>query len=81
MLKAVSDRIIVKLDEAVQSALILPNSEFNTRNSGVVLSVGERVSLVHPGDHIVFHLFDELPLSENGLAVIREKSVLGVYTD
>ena len=44
MLKAVADRIIVKLDESAQSALIMPDVEFNTRNSGVVLSVGERVS-------------------------------------
>lgn len=81
MLKAVADRIIVKLDESAQSALIMPDAEFNTRNSGVVLSVGDRVSLVRPGDRIVFHLFDELPLPEEGLAAIREKSVLGVYTD
>ena len=81
MLKAVADRIIVKLDESVQSALIMPDTEFNTRNSGVVLSVGDRVSLVKSGDRIVFHLFDELPLPEEGMVAIREKSVLGVYTD
>ena len=81
MLKAVADRIIVKLDESGQSALILPDCDFNTRNSGVVLSVGDRVTLVNPGDHIVFHLFDELPLPDAETVAIREKSVLGVYTD
>ncbi|MBR1841035.1 MAG: hypothetical protein IJ778_02785 [Alphaproteobacteria bacterium] len=81
MLKAVADRIIVKLDESAQSALIMPDVEFNTRNSGVVLSVGERVSLVSPGDHIVFHLFDELPLPDEGVVAIREKSLLGIYAE
>ncbi|MCQ2734687.1 MAG: co-chaperone GroES [Alphaproteobacteria bacterium] len=81
MLKAVADRIIVKLDETAQSALIMPNVEFNTRNSGVVLSVGEKVTLVNPGDHVVFHLFDELPLPDEGVVVIREKSLLGVYAE
>lgn len=81
MLKAVADRIIVKLDPLMQSSLIIADSPVNVRNCGVVQSVGDRVKVVKPGNHIVFHLFDELPLPEDGLVVIREKSVLGIYSD
>ena len=81
MLKAVADRIIVKLDAATQSSLIIADSAVDVRNCGVVQSVGDKVRTIKKGNHIVFHLFDELPLPEDGLVVIREKSVLGIYTD
>lgn len=81
MLKAVADRIIVKLDASTQSSLIISDSSVDVRNCGIVQSVGSQVTLVKPGNHIVFHLFDELPLPEEDLVVIREKSVLGVYVD
>ncbi|MEE6206620.1 MAG: hypothetical protein VZR95_01020 [Alphaproteobacteria bacterium] len=81
MLKAVADRIIVKLDPLTPSALIMVDSPINIRNSGVVQSVGDKVKTVTTGDHIIFHLFDELPLPEDGLVVIRENSVLGIYSD
>ena len=81
MLKAVADRIIVKLDAATQSSLIIADAPVDVRNCGVVQSVGDKVKTIKKGNHIVFHLFDELPLPEDGLVVIREKSVLGIYTD
>ncbi|MBQ8481601.1 MAG: hypothetical protein IJ532_03620 [Alphaproteobacteria bacterium] len=76
MYKAIKDRIIIKLDESVKSNLIIANSELYEKNSGVVLSIGNDVKCVNVGDHIIFHLFDEIALSEEGLAVVREKSVL-----
>ena len=81
MFKAVADRIIVKLDKTTHSLLICCDSSIDTRNCGVVQSVGANVVSVKPGDRIVFHLFDDLPLPEDDLVVIREKSVLGIYTD
>ena len=80
MLQAVTDRIIVNLSEDNPTALIYTNEPF-VRNKGTVVSVGPRVSVVRPGDKIIFHRFDELPLPEKNQVVVRESSVLGIYTD
>ena len=77
MLKAIADRIIVRLDEPDKSAVILP--ENTIRNRGVVESIGPFVNRVQVGDHIVFHVFDELDLPEKDLVVIRQSSVLAKY--
>ena len=77
MYKAITDRIIIKLDTATENKAdfyIRPESN----NCGVVISVGDKVREVKVGDKIIFHQFDELPLPEKGLAAVREKSVLGV---
>ena len=66
MLKAIADRIIVRLDAAETSAVI-------------VESTGPSVIGVHTGDHIVFHRFDELELPQKDLVVIKESSVLAKY--
>lgn len=79
MLKAISDRIIVRLAQKESSLLLHPDKPYT--NKGTVLSVGEKVKFVSPGDEIVFHTFDELPLPEEGLAVIRQSSLLGIYAD
>lgn len=77
MYKAITDRIIVKLDAAIENkANFYIQSE--CKNCGLVISVGDKVREIKVGDKIIFHQFDELPLPEKGLAVIREKSVLGV---
>lgn len=78
MLKAIKDRIIIKLDESVKNTIICVNDNAY-RNSGVVLDIGEQVKSVDIGDHIIFHLFDELELPETDLVVIREKSVLAKF--
>lgn len=78
MLKAIMDRIIIRLDEEASSPLILEENR-NVQNRGTVQSIGRDVSLVKPGDRVVFHQFDELPLPETDLVVIREKSLLCVY--
>lgn len=78
MLKAVSDRIIVRLAQEKKTSIMLPEEKHYT-DRGVVESVGERVSGVKAGDKVIFHLFDELPLPEDGLVVIRQKSLLGMW--
>ncbi|MBR2137553.1 MAG: hypothetical protein IJ852_06345 [Alphaproteobacteria bacterium] len=80
MLKAISDRIIVSLCESAQSSLIITDDKAYC-HEGIVRSVGPLVNSVKIGDRIVFHVFDELPLPQDKLAVIREKSLLGIYTD
>lgn len=78
MLNAIMDRIIVRLDVVKPSAVFISDQK-TAQNRGVVISVGPLVSEVKPGDHIVFHQFDELPLPEDDMVVIREKSLLGKY--
>ena len=75
MFKAINDRIIIKYDESEKN-IFIPNEDFPCKNRGVVLDIGDKVKSVKIGDHIIFHLFDEITLPEKDLAVIREKSVL-----
>lgn len=81
MLKAVADRIIVKLDSVAESAILLPDKQKICHNKGIVQSVGPLVTLVKNGDHIVFHPFDELDLPQPDSVVVRESSVLAIYDD
>ena len=80
MLQAVTDRIIVRLEEDKHRSLIY-SGETYISNKGIVISVGPQISDIKPGDKIVFHRFDELPLPEKNHVVVRESSVLGIYTD
>lgn len=75
MYKAINDRIIIKYDESEKNNLIV-NEDFPRRDRGIVLDIGDKVKSVKKGEHIIFHLFDEIALPTDGLAVIREKSVL-----
>lgn len=74
MYKALKDRIIIKITESDNNIII--GMEQKTENTGVVLSVGDEVKSVKAGEHIIFHLYDEIELPQKSLAVIREKSVL-----
>ena len=80
MLQAIADRIIVNLDEIQDNSPILSNIQ-PIRNSGIVESIGDRVKSVKTGDHILFHQFDELPLPDKNRVIIRERSILGIYSD
>lgn len=76
MFKAINDRILVKLDESKEPLIIEYYDDISRQNKGIVVSIGNKVKTVNIGDHIIFHLFDEIELSEKNLVVIREKSVL-----
>lgn len=80
MLKAIEDRLIIKPDRLLPSGLIGIDVEKNIVNQGVVQSIGDKVSLAEIGDYVVFHRFDELPLPQDDLVVIREKSLLGKFS-
>ena len=80
MLKAIEDRLIIKPDRLLPSGLIGIDVEKNIVNQGVVQSIGDKVSLAEIGDHVVFHRFAELPLPQDDLVVIREKSLLGKFS-
>ena len=78
MQKAIMDRIFVKPDEPVKKAILIDEEPSKTK-SGIVQSIGEQVTEVKVGDHIIFHDWDVEAL--DGLVAIREKWVLGVITD
>lgn len=76
MFKAINDRILVKLDESEQTLIMGSCDDISHKDRGIVVSIGNKVKTVAVGEHIIFHLFDEIDLSEKDLVVIREKSVL-----
>lgn len=80
MYRAIMDRVIVRLCHENKSSLILSTAE-QIRNCGVVLSVGDAVSEVKTGDKIMFHQYDELPLGQKDIVVVREKSILGIINE
>lgn len=78
---AVSDRIFVRLEqEESKSGLVFLSDEMRPRSIGVVESVGPLVTSVQIGDKVLFHAFDELPSYDENVVVIRENSLLGVYS-
>jgi len=76
MFKAINDRIVVKLDESEEPLIIGCYEDISRKDRGIVVSIGNKVKAVSVGEHIIFHLFDEIELPEDKLVVIREKSVL-----
>lgn len=84
MVTAIMDRVFIKLDEPEKvNGIILPDDVMNPRNIGRVVSVGAEVKSVKVGDHVVFHVFDEVPMPtpDKDIVVVREFSLLGVIED
>ena len=85
MVKAIMDRVFIKLDEPEKvSGIILSEDVTNPRNIGRVVSVGPEVHSVKVGDRVIFHVFDELPVevpTVDDIVAVREFSLLGVIED
>jgi co-chaperonin GroES (HSP10) len=81
MVKAIMDRVFIRLDKKTASdgGILLPETVVNERTTGVVESVGEEVSSVKPGDRVLFHIFDDLPTFDPEVVVVRENSLLGIF--
>lgn len=79
MLKAIEDRLIILPDKPLPHKLIMDCQKNDYTNQGIVQSVGDKVTMAKIGDYVVFHRFDELPLPNDGLVVVRESSLLGKY--
>ncbi len=80
MIKAIADRIFIRLDPLQKGGIII--DDYHTaRNTGVVVSIGERVSRVKEGQHVIFHIFDDLPTCEKDVVAVRENSILGVISN
>lgn len=85
MVRAVMDRVFVRLDEEDEKTqggiIVSPSAYGGERTIGVVESVGEDVRAVKIGDRVLFHVFDELPTFDKSVVVLRENSILGVFED
>lgn len=79
-----SDNILIEpIDKVVSTGLIVPpqyarkNKEFL---SGRVISVGRKVTLVHPGDEVAYAKDTEIQIEYRGqkLTFIKPKHIVGV---
>lgn len=80
-LQAITDRVIIRLEKeqkTTNGGIMLTDWEDESPNTGTVESVGELVKSVKVGDRVIFHRFDEIPILEPNLAVVRERSLLGI---
>lgn len=77
------DRVFIRLEkeEKTKGGIILADTIENTRNIGIVESIGSDVTSVKIGDKVLFHAFDELPTYDPDVVVVRENSLLGVFED
>ena len=83
-LSAIMDRVLIKLeeqDEKTKGGVLLTDEDKKPKTIGIVTSIGEDVRSVSVGDKVFFRVFDELPALEEGIVVVRERSILGRITD
>jgi len=81
MIKAIGDRVFVRLSPPENTSHLIIDNPADLRTIGTVESIGNRVTAVKVGDKILFHIFDELPSADKDVVVLRENSILGVFTD
>lgn len=83
MIKAIGDRIFIRLDKDTDNSAnkIIMDTKYYPRCIGKIESIGNLVTSVKTGDHVLFHVFDELPTADKDLVVVRESSILGVFND
>lgn len=83
MVKAVLDRVFIRLDakEKTTSGGIILTDHEGEQTIGTVEALGPDVTSVKVGDRVLFHVFDELPSYDPEVVVVRESSLLGVFTD
>lgn len=83
-LHAIMDRVLIRLDETAMKTgggVLLTDEGKKPETSGIVESIGEEVRSVRKGDKVFFHIFDELPSPEDGVVVVRERSLLGIIRE
>ena len=79
-LSAIMDRVIIRLENTekqTEGGVLLTDEGKKPKTIGIVQSIGEDVGSVSVGDKVFFHVFDELPVLEEGVVVVRERSLLG----
>ncbi len=84
MVRAIADRVFIRLDQkpaATSGGIIFTDDFVPERTVGTVESVGPDVTCVKVGDRVLFHIFDDLPSYDPEVVVVRQNSLLGVFTD
>ncbi len=79
-LSAIMDRVIIRLEDTAkktEGGVLLTDEGKKPKTIGIIQSIGEDVGSVSVGDKVFFHVFDELPALEEGVVVVRERSLLG----
>ena len=79
-LQPIMDRVLIRLEtfkKQTDGGVLLTDESQQQPTIGVVENIGEDVKSVKIGDKVYFHIFDELPSLEEGLVVVRERSLLG----
>lgn len=79
-LSAIMDRVIIRLEDTAkktEGGVLLTDEGKKPKTIGIIQSIGEDVGSVSVGDKVFFHVFDELPTLEEGVVVVRERSILG----
>lgn len=78
LVKAVNDKIVVELvmeEKVTPGGIYIPvNADKDPQSYGIVLSVGEEVKNVKPGDLIIFH-------KNGGMAIMIDRKIMKVLTD
>jgi len=82
-LQTIMDRVLIRLEDTEinnKSKIIMTDDAKSKvkKNVGIVESIGEQVRSVKIGDRVFFHTFSELPSLEEGMVVVRERSLLGI---
>ena len=82
-LQTIMDRVLIRLEcteKKTKGGILLTDEEKSKtiKNIGIVESIGEQVHSVKVGDKVFFHAFSELPSLDEGVVVVRERSLLGI---
>lgn len=83
MLKAIKNGIIVLRDDnekVTDSGIILPDEEMPT-GTGIVMSVGNNVTIVEVGQRVIFGKLDGHDYKEDGkeYVALKDFNIQGVY--
>lgn len=85
MIKAVADKLIVKLMKMPKErgGLILPESAADPQAFGLVLSVGESIDTIEEGNIVVFHPMAgmDMMVTDELMKTLKYEEVYGVLTD
>ena len=81
MVKPISKNIIVEpiVKETTESGIILGNAQ-EKKPIGTIVAVGNEVTLIKPGDVVLFGKYDGTPFEFNGrkFLIMQDESVLTI---
>ena len=80
-MKAVMDRVLIRLSEEKTSNILMPESFERPKTVGFVVAIGPEVKSVRKGQKVMFHAFDELPTVEKDVVAVRENSLIAILED